>query len=467
MKTFFSGMRRVLLVLLPLFLGMAGLWGLAGEPVLDALFSCVSMYFLNYGDAPANLLVELARWLAPLTTASGILLALCSVRDRIRCIWLELTGGGVAVYGPEEARTRMTERLGRRGIAGTDQLLPARRYLLLGGGEDQTDLCRRILEKRPGAEVFLQCGEIRPQSATSPHLHLFSPEETAARLFWKEHCLWARSVECGHRLRIVLLGFGQLGENLLYYGLLDNIFDPKQVIEYHIFGGSSRFSAVHTQLDQIGDPVIFHREPWWDCLDLIRQAQLVLLLPQEGQAAAARDLLLAAEGPHITVFTGEGGAVSLLEEPGRLEVFSWLEAAMEPEQILQDTLLDRAKRINLRYAQLYGGAADTPQALEAEWEKLDAFTRYSNISCADYHEIRLQMLESLPSGGAELPPQTMELLAELEHIRWCRYHYLHNWSYAPETDAARRVHNCLVPFGELSEAEQRKDVEAIRSKLEE
>ena len=58
-----------------------------------------------------------------------------------------------------------------------------------------------------------------------------------------------------------------------------------------------------------------------------------------------------------------------------------------------------------------------------------------------------------------------EKIAELEHIRWCRYHYLHNWKYAPHTDAAKRVHNCLIPFEDLSEEEKIKDVEAIRSKM--
>ena len=64
MTKLFSRAGRLLCFLLPLLLGMAGLWALAGEPFLDALFCCVSMYVLNYGDTPPNLLVELARWLA-------------------------------------------------------------------------------------------------------------------------------------------------------------------------------------------------------------------------------------------------------------------------------------------------------------------------------------------------------------------------------------------------------------------
>ncbi|MBQ2059268.1 MAG: hypothetical protein II488_05785, partial [Firmicutes bacterium] len=111
--------------------------------------------------------------------------------------------------------------------------------------------------------------------------------------------------------------------------------------------------------------------------------------------------------------------------------------------------------------------------LEAEWEKLDTFTRYSNISSADYHEVRLRMLEAMgePADAGAISPERMELLAELEHMRWCRYHLLNNWSYGvPEggknKDAERRVHRDLKPYAQLSEAEKQKDRDAVRVMLE-
>lgn len=458
---------KVLLFLFPLLLGMAGLWALDGQPFLDALFCCVSMYALNYGDSPANLLVELARWLAPVAAASGLLMALRTVRDQVRGFSRFLRGDGVAVYGPEADRAQMVERLGARGIEGREDLLPARQYILLGEGEERLALCRRILRERPRAEVFLQCRDI-PQAAL-PRLHLFSPEEAAARLYWKERCLYRCSVQHGHRLQIALVGFGALGENLLCRGLLDNIFHPDQRIEYHIFGGGSRFAAVHTQLSQIGDPVTFHSEPWWESLALLRGCQLTLLLPQEGQSAAARDLLLAAPGLRLEIFAGEDPSLSLLEGREGLTLYPWLDRALEPENILQDTLFAQAKDINLRYARLYAGAEDTPAAREEEWEKLDAFTRGSNISCADYHDIRRIMLEAmgLPASGEGMDGETMELLAQLEHIRWCRYHLLNNWRQGqPENggrkDPAARVHANLIPYDELDPDTQEKDRENIR-----
>lgn len=459
---------KLLFFLLPLILGMLGLWIIDGEPVQDALFSCVSMYVLNYGDTPPNLLAELARWLSPLTTASGILMALRAVRDRFHSLERFLVGDGVAVYGPEAEQAQLLERLGRRGIKGTDEVLLARQYILLGADEDSFTLCRKILQEKPMADVFLRCADLRPQSVTSPRLHLFSPEETAARLFWKEQCLYSASAERGHHLSVVLLGDGVLAENLLYYGLLDNIFDPKQTIEYHIFGGGARFAAVHTQLDQMGsDSVTVHEKPWWDSLDLVSTACLVLLLPQENQTAMAQDLLLAAPDLKVVAF-GSDPALVLLDKAGKLEVFPWLDRALSPEHILQDDLFMQAKRINLRYAHIYNGVEETGQNREAEWDKLDAFTRYSNVSCADYHDIRLEMLKlmGLPPDADRLPPGKMELLAELEHIRWCRYHYLSNWRRGTnengQKDPAARLHPDLIPYGELTEAAREKDRENIR-----
>ena len=61
------------------------------------------------------------------------------------------------------------------------------------------------------------------------------------------------------------------------------------------------------------------------------------------------------------------------------------------------------------------------------------------------------------------PPET---LAELEHMRWSRYHYIHNWTYGVKTDSARRIHSCLVPYHQLSEEEKVKDIEAIKSRAQ-
>ena len=91
----------------------------------------------------------------------------------------------------------------------------------------------------------------------------------------------------------------------------------------------------------------------------------------------------------------------------------------------------------------------------------------SNISCADYHEIRMAMLNEMHISPADPDADMTDTLAELEHIRWCRYYFLNNWQYGVpagrETKcASRRIHRDLRPYSELDEQEKEKDRENIR-----
>lgn len=462
---------RLLLLCLPLVLGLTGFAVVEGQPLLDSLFTCIMMYVMNYSDTPPNIFIELARWIAPLVTASGILLAFEKVRDRLRGFIQYLKGDCVAVYGPEEQRTALLRQLGRHGIDGGPDwaFVRAQSYLLLGDEKENFEFYGRSREKMAGRTVCLQCRTLPAQSVSDAELRLFCPEETAARLFWKQRCLYQTSVQSGHQMRIVFVGFGALGEKLLTYALQDNIFDPNQRIEYHIFGDGAEFSAVHTGLSSISDPVIFHSEPWYERLSLLEDAQTVIVLTQEAQLTLVQNILSATTAPVVDVFAAGEGELELLAGRDRLRLFCWKREAWDPAHIFGDTLFDRAKRINLRYAHLYSGVEENGQTRESEWRKLDAFTRYSNISAADYHEVRLSMLSALgwPADAEQLSPAQMELLSELEHIRWCRYHYLNNWKQGvPENgarkDPGKRIHADLIPYEALTEGEKQKDRDNIR-----
>ena len=74
--------------------------------------------------------------------------------------------------------------------------------------------------------------------------------------------------------------------------------------------------------------------------------------------------------------------------------------------------------------------------------------------------------ENQGSSVDTMSAQWFETLANLEHIRWCRYHYINNWQYGqPENgrkNKAKRIHADLVPYESLTEAEKDKDRENIR-----
>jgi hypothetical protein len=41
-------------------------------------------------------------------------------------------------------------------------------------------------------------------------------------------------------------------------------------------------------------------------------------------------------------------------------------------------------------------------------------------------------------------------LAELEHERWCAERRMQGWKYGPERIEAAKIHDCLVPYAQLS-----------------
>lgn len=361
------------------------------------------------------------------------------------------------------------EQLGKRGVEGRDEFVPAGRYILAGEEEENVLFYRAHRKALKDKEVFLKCRSIPAPLAAENGVKLFCPEDTAARLFWKQRGMYAISRSNGHRMSIVLLGFGRLGEELLFHGLQDNIFDPGQRITYHIFGQGQEFRAVHAALDSISDPVVFHEEPWYSCPELMEEAALVLALPQPDQLAQVQGLLRLSRRKEVDVLVSEEFPFNMLEERERLRLFLWEREACRLKTVFGDELLELAKRINLRYRHLHDGVDETEEEKERQWLTLNGFLRYSNISAADYHEIRLQMLEEmgLPADWQWLSPEQTELLAQLEHIRWCRYHFLNNWRFGqPENgekkDTVNRIHADLVPYEDLEEEEKEKDRENLR-----
>lgn len=469
MKRVIAKARKLIFLGVPLAFGLTGFYVIEEEGFLQALFLSLSMYLMNYDEVPPNLWLEIARWTAPLATAGGVLLAIDMLYSKLRNFLVYLKGSSTAVYGPEAQKKPILDQLGSRGIDGKDAFVRAHRYILLGSEEENLEFYQQHGGRLKDRTVFLKCSAIPELAGTHASLRLFCPEETAARLFWKDHCMYEESAAHGHRMQIVFLGFGKLGEELLLSALQNNLFSPQQQIEYHIFGDDRHFADLHPSLSEISDPVVFHCESWCSRLELIESAQAVIVLEQEGQLSLLRNLLSATRIPRIHVFAANSLGADILSEQDRLVLFDWQEEAQSLELILGEKLYRRAKRINLRYAHLYSQVAETDENGEAEWEKLDAFTRYSNVSSADYHEVQRRVLEirNLPADPKRLPAPVAEELAVLEHIRWCRYHYLNNWKYGVPAngrnkDPKQRIHTLLVPYDALSEAEKDKDRENIR-----
>jgi len=57
----------------------------------------------------------------------------------------------------------------------------------------------------------------------------------------------------------------------------------------------------------------------------------------------------------------------------------------------------------------------------------------------------------------------IEILAKMEHLRWCAEKWLDGWQKGPSKDPDQRTHPNLVPWEELSEDDRNKDRDPIRN----
>ncbi len=438
--------------ILPLFIGIYCYYPMYAErensiyPFWDAIYASLKLYGgSTESGVTVGGLLQFARFLALAATFSILIKIFNKMGDLVN--WMKLQGvGSTVVYGDSDYAAHMYESLPpRRRIRGRDDkfIRNAARYVLLYR-EETAGLAfySRHYEELKNRNVYIMLEQIDRQNIENPRLVVLNIAENCARQYWKDH-----PVETSEKIAII--GFDSIGKNILLYGLQLNIIDPRQHFEYHIYGDGREFRREHTKLGKMQpDRIVFHDDGCFAYEEMTDFDRIIICSGEDaGIVTLSRLLAAVSVQGQVYLYTPNGNVVHNLFGQDRVICFGMAKELGSAESILGDETTRTAQNQHEAYVKQYGG---TP------WEKLDAFKRYSNISSSDY----LDVIKRLIARGVP-----METLAELEHVRWCRYHYLHNWDYGPERNDSRRIHNSLIPFSELSEVEKQKDVEAIQSKL--
>jgi hypothetical protein len=89
----------------------------------------------------------------------------------------------------------------------------------------------------------------------------------------------------------------------------------------------------------------------------------------------------------------------------------------------------------------------------APWKSLATQFRDANRHAVDHLPAKIRAIgRTWRSRKEPANPQLdddVELLAEIEHRRWCAERYIEGWSYDPTRDDARRRHPDLVEWSAL------------------
>lgn len=454
---------------LPFVLGATGFY-MAGNGIKDACYNGVSLYFMSLNEDSVNILIEIARWYAPIMTASGLILAIKSAyyhfRDRLACMHSDST----AIYSDTESGNLLFTSVKHGVLADNTSVKAAKDHVIMFADDvDNLNFYQTHKAKFQDKHVYICLEKMDSYLLKESQVHFFNSNEIVARQYWKSRNL-LEFMNDNMKVDIAIIGFGPLGQRILHYGLLNNIYTSNQKITYHIFGDSSLYEQVYPAFPMMNqDQVVHHGTDWKANVSIFATMERVIIT-EEPDLDLVQNLLYTCGDTQIDYFSKGNIILEDIYKTDQLKSFGKAEEIYTEENIKTNTLYHAAMELNYKYACLYGaGASDNKeQAMQQEWEALDGFTKGSNIASADYHQIRVMVMGKRALEGK---PMTDTELAEGEHIRWSRFHYLNHWTYGvPENgknkDPKKKIHVCLVPFEELPEVEKQKDVEAVNLLLE-
>lgn len=447
----FAGIIGIVYKILPFFLGMYCYYpyfknsGSSIYPFFDTAYASLKLYSgCTESGITVNATLELARFLALAATLSILIKAFNKLQD-IADSFKQFSSDSTAVYGNSVYADHLYESLSpfvRVRSDGKGVKHAAKHILMLSGDKENLRFYNENYSKLKGRKVYIMLEDTSRQNVEDPMITVFSIPENCARHYWKQF-----PVE--HSEKIAIIGFDSIGQNMLIYGLQMNLIDPSQHFEYHIYGDGSEFRRLHTELDKMLPDEIFFCDSGIYELDELSKMDRIIICGNENDniSVVGKFLELLPNCPKLYVYAPNGDIFTKLFGAQKVHCFGLACDTASIDMILNEKSMEDARRQHEYYAAQYGGVS---------WDELDCFKRYSNVSSADY----MFMIKKLSQKNIPL-----ETIAELEHMRWCRYHFLHNWKYGAQRNDKERIHNCLVPFADLSEEEKQKDIEAIKSKL--
>lgn len=462
---------KALVIILPFFLGSAG-YLLAGEEISQSMYNALQLYLFEYSEVDhINIFLEISRWLAPIVSVSGIFIILKttfqSLKDWIKC----LGGKGIVVYCEDRDKQLMRKNIKKCVIGNKEKIRDdvKSNVIMYDNDLDNLNFYYANKNKFEKSTVYMHLEQMDSFLLKENTIKFFNETELVAREYWKKFHLLNYLHNDEMKIKIAIVGFEQLGQKILTFGLLNNIYAKNQNIEYHIWGRNAVYESMSSNMNLMnGDSVVFHNEKWEEDYNEFATFQRIIVT-KENSIDLLQALLYLPQESEIHYYNK--GAVKLedLFASKKLCSFGATEEVLTQRNIMSEELYRLGMELNLsyqhNYAENYEEIKHNEKEMYSLWEALDGFTKGSNIAAADYHEIRLLTYQYLSKNENDFI-KNKEWLSEAEHIRWSRYHFLNHWSYGEvegekTKDKEKRIHQDLVPYSKLTKEEQEKDWDTI------
>lgn len=186
----------------------------------------------------------------------------------------------------------------------------------------------------------------------------------------------------------------------------------------------------------------------------------------------AMDSVVLGRAPRFLVHqTRKGGFTEIFQQTAAgggppMQGFGTLEDTCSRDALFHETDDKIAKAIHKHYLE----GLDPSEKANQAWRRLPETLRESNRQAADHIPVKLRAIGyQVGIVTEEHPPDVMsleghpqvELLARMEHERWCAEKRLQNYTPGPRDDA-KKTHHLLVSWDRLGN-QQEKDREQVRA----
>lgn len=471
----------------PLAAGIIGYWLVGRMSFADALYSTIALYFINPVTDLHNIWVYISEYSAVLVAATVILDFLVSLVSRMDTLWNLLWRDSTVIYTDydEDTRKHVMGNFKHGIIADKDSSVRkrARRHIIMYSDDSMNlEFLQNHKSELTGRKVYLVLNEVDASmlnavNGAEVELHYINRYDLIARKYWKDNNLYDQMLDRGGRgvFRIGIVGFDNVGKAIFKYGYMNNIYSPDQKIEYHIWGVPTEDREFTAKLETMnGDSITIHDSSAIHDSTELAGMDRVIISDLSNRIRLIQSIIYESTSACIHYYSQNGDNLKEMYSYDNLDSFGNMEEVLTEDNIIKEKIYEMGKLINYDY-ELYVQTKDDAdkiqpgswsQAMDTAkefcWQKTNGYGRESSIARADHYYIKKRLtVENIVNGDE---------LAELEHIRWCRFLFANHFSYGKEKDIKNRKHNLLVPYSILPEHEKNKDivnVDIIRDKLDE
>lgn len=479
----------IICVIMIYILGMIGFYQSYSHSILDCLYATTTLFTMSLmaSTDQINIYIEIARWLAIFVSVNIIFTIVQSLYVKYQDYHHLKNKNVVVIHGNSPLVAKININIKDSIVMNHNILWKAKRHIF--AFQSNNEMLQYLFDHQDwfqnDQKFYLLTHTLRRGSYEKQNIILCNLAENCARLYWKQYPLQFDEE------MIVIIGFDTYGKEMLNQALLLNILSTHSHVQYHIFGSGAEYLSHHYQLHQclsiqqvseFQDSLIFYEDSWQNHQDILLQADRLIFV--EDQDEDNLNLLNLIKKYYVVkridmkyVYTD---SIEYLWG-NEINVFGDEKNLLSEDVILNERTMHDAMNIHAHYLQQYVCQKQCHQDcltcsffLE-DWSHLSSFVRYSNVAQADHIFNKIRILQhqmkdldiSLKDYYQQLDDNQLSELEEIEHIRWCRYHYLHNWQYGEKRNNEKKIHPLLIDYQELKDFDKRKDrhawEEAIKS----